>query len=274
MLSLAMRPALELLWLDPKSCPRLRRKPAWQRILDEARAVTGPAVVPELPNQAASPEDRADVFEVLTRAEESDGAAVRTAVAAGIRADGKFAPPLLVVEGELVFAFDELEVLKGLIANAIPFAADDKDLQATVSAAKEYASLPGLLPTPAAVEALARRIREAFARVPRGVPADFLDAQTERALLEHRKYQTRAFHGAPHLRISLRQRGDETPLLAFAPTDVATKLPLERQLTARLVVEAHVFSDQYDPHPIALEILAVARRVPRPDQGLSASSVR
>src|SRR4051812_39386547 len=98
MLSPAMRPALELLWLDPKSCPRLRRKPAWQRILDEARARQGDAAVPELPNQAASPEDRADVFEILARAEESDGAAVRVAVAAGTRADGKFVPPLLVVD--------------------------------------------------------------------------------------------------------------------------------------------------------------------------------
>lgn len=269
-----MQSALELLWLDPKSCPRIRRKPAWQRILDEARARAGGAPVPELPNQAVSPEDRADVFEVLVRAEESDGAAVRAAVTAGTRADGKYAPPLLVVDGELAFTFDELEALKGLVANAVPFAADDPDLKAAVASALEYVNLPGLLATPLAVDALSRRIREAFARVPRGVPADFLDTQTERALLEHRKYQSRAFHGTSHIRALLHPPGEGAALLAFVPANVGDKLPLDRRMAARLIVEGHVHADQYDAHPLALQILAIARRFPRADRDLQRSELQ
>ena len=61
-----MRDPLELLWLDPRSPARLRRKPEWQRLLDEARAGRKASdLLPLLPNQKASPEDRADVMEIL-----------------------------------------------------------------------------------------------------------------------------------------------------------------------------------------------------------------
>jgi hypothetical protein len=255
-----MRDPLELLWIDPPSTARIRRKPEWQRLLDEARPRRKASdLLPVLENQEAAAEDRADVMEILVHAQESDGAAVRAAVAAGARGGGKFAPPLLVVEGELRLAFDGLETLKGLAANALPFAADDEALKAVVAAAIEYVRLPGLLATPSTLEALARRIREAFTRSPRGVPAEFLDTQTERALLEHRRYQTRVFHGTPHLRILLHAEGSS--LLVFAPVDIAMSLPLRQHFSARLVVEGHVFADQYDPQPFALQLLAVARRV-------------
>jgi hypothetical protein len=269
----AVRDALELLWLDPRIPARLRRKPEWQRLLDEGRARRNAAdPVPVLPNQKASAEDRADVMEILTLGQESDGAAVRAAVAAGTRADGRFAPPLLLVGGDLSLSFDELEMLKGLAANALPFAVEDESLQTAVDAAAEYLRLPGLLATPLAVEALARRIREAFARTPRGVPADFLDAHTQRALLDHRQYQTRIFHGAPHLRILIGVPGESSPTLLFASPKLAMSLPLSPRFPARLVVEAHLFSDQYEPQPFALELLAVARRVGAPSAEAAAMS--
>jgi hypothetical protein len=256
-----MREALELLWLDPTGCPRLRRKPEWRAIVDASRAGPPP---PDLPNQPASAEDRALALAVLTKVDPSEGAALRGAVAAGVRADGKFAPPLLVVDGELRFGFDALEVLKGLAANAIPFAADDEALGAAIAAAAEYASLPGLLATPLAVLALSARLREAFARAPRGVPASFLDDQTQRALLEHRRYQTHVFRGAPRIRILLHAPGEAEPLLVFAPPSLALCLPLQERFAARVAVEAHVFSDQYDPRPFALQLIAVARRLAVP----------
>jgi len=255
-----MQDPLELLWIDPESTARIRRKPEWQLLLDAERPHRKASdLLPVLTNQEAVAEGRADVMAILARAPESDGAAVRAAVAAGARAGGKFAPPLLVVEGELLLAFDGLETLKGLAANAVPFAADDDALEVAVAAAVEYVRMPGLLATPSTLEALARRIREAFARIPRGVPADFLDAQTQRALLEHRRYQTRVFHGAPHVRILLHAQGSS--MLVFAPLDIAMSLPLRVQVGARLIVEAHLFTDQYDPQPFALQLLAAARRV-------------
>lgn len=260
-----MREALELVWLDPRAPARLTRKPEWLRLLDEARAGRKASEpVPLLPNQKASAEERADVMEILARGQESDGAAVRAAYAAGARADGRFAPPLLLVSGEIRFAFDELEALKGMAANAVPFMADDEALRAAVSAAVDYLRLPGLLPTPRAVESLARRVREAFARVPRGVPPDFLDTQTQRALLEHRRYQTRIFHGAPHLRILLDAPGERSASLVLASQEIASSLPLSPRFSARLLVEAHPFPDQYDPQPFALELLALGRRLGAP----------
>jgi hypothetical protein len=264
-----MRDALELLWLDPRAMPRVGRKPDWQRLLDEARPRRKPVdAQPLLPNQKASDEDRADVTEIFVRGQESDGAGVRAALAAGTRADGRFAPPLLLVGGEIAVAFDELETLKGLAANALPFAAEDEALKAAIAAAVEYLRLPGLIPTPLSVEALARRIRDAFARAPRGVPADFLDAQTQRGLLEQRRYQRRSFHGAPHLRMLLQMR-DGAPILVFAPEEMAASLPLLARFPVRLVVEAHPFADQYDAQPFVLAILALARRI---DAGEGAAS--
>src|SRR4051812_29055534 len=115
-----MRDALELLWLDPRSLPRLRRKPEWQRLLDEASAHRTPSdILPLLPNQKASAGDRADVVEILARGEVTGGAAVRASLAAGTRADGRFAPPVLLAGGDLSVAPDALETLKGLAANAL-----------------------------------------------------------------------------------------------------------------------------------------------------------
>ena len=63
------------------------------------------------------------------------------------------------------------------------------------------------------VETLTGRIRDAFARVKRAVPATYLETQTDRALLEQRLYQKRMFLGDPHLR-ALLQAG----LCVRAPT--------------------------------------------------------
>ncbi len=266
-----MQDPLELLWLEAVSVARIRRKPEWQRLLDEARARrTASQLLPVVPNQEAAAEDRADVVEILARAAPCDAAGVRAAVAAGARAGGQFAPPLLLVEGELRLALDGLETLKTLAANAVPFAADDEALQGAVAAAVEYVRLPGLLATPSTLEALAKRIREAFARLGRGVPADFLDTQTQRALLEHRRYQTRVFRGAPHLRTLLHTEGSSdggASMLVFAPVDIAMSLPLRLCFEVRLIVEAHLFADQYDPQPFALQLLAAARRVTLPTGG-------
>lgn len=251
---------LELLWFDPKSAARIRRRPPWRRILDEAAAEK--ADEPALPNQGVPPEERRDVLLVLARGEATDGEGASAAVSAGIRDDGVFAPPLLLLAGELRFAFDEVETLKGTVTTATPFMGGDEPLKATVDAAKDFLATPGLLTAPAVVEALAGRIRDAFGRTKRAVPAGYLEAQTERALLEQRHYQKRVFAGAPSLRALLQAPADKGSMLAYLPADVASKLPLYQRFPARLVAEAHLSADQYESHPFALKILALARQIP------------
>lgn len=258
-----MSDLLELLWLDPGSGPGLRRRPAWQRLLDQAAAGEPAAPRPEIPHATASPEHQAEVFTLLACAELADRAQVEAAVSAGTSADGRYTAPLLLVAGELSLAIDPLEVLRGLAANASAFAAGDEPLQAAVAAVHAYTGLPGLIPTPHALDSHARRLREAFSRAPRPVPPDFLDTETSRALLEQRRYETCAFHGAPHLRAQLALPG-AAPLPAFLPAEAAAWLPTARSFPVRALVEPHLHADQYEREPLALGILALARLVPRP----------
>ncbi|WP_437719060.1 hypothetical protein WMF45_23185 [Sorangium sp. So ce448] len=260
-----MPETLELVWIDPKSAARIRKRPPWQRLVDDAQRdprATEPGE-PELPSQTVPPEDRRDVFLILARATATDSSGVTAALSEAVREDGKFAPPLVFVTGELRFPFDELEMLKAAVTTATPFTGGDESLETALSSANDFLSTPGLLTAPAVVDGLTDRIRQAFGRVRRAVPSGYLDAQIERALLEHRRYQKRLFDGAPHLRALLHGPGDKAPMLVYFPADVATKLPLYQRFPARLIAAAHLSMDQFEPHPFALQALALARQIPR-----------
>jgi hypothetical protein len=255
----------ELLWFHPKAAPRVLRHAEFRRIVEDDRARRDRSGTRDLLLPAAtSPEDRADVLAVLSRGDPVEHAAVDAAVAAGSSSDGHFSPPGLLLSGELTIALDELERLRGLAANATAFAAGDETLRAAIDATHEYTTMPGLIPTPFALEMQGRRLREAFASKPRGVPADFLDTETERALLEQRRYQTCSFLGEPHLRAVLALRNATKPLLARLPAEVSPWLPLQIRLSVRALVEVHLNTDQYDRQPLTLQILGLARRVPGP----------
>jgi hypothetical protein len=250
----------ELLWLDPKRTARVRRQPPWRQILDDALATPeAEPGDPVLANQDASAEDRRDLLAILARADATDADGVAVALAESVRDDGRFAPPLVLVAGELRFPFDEIEALKATVITATPFAAGDEALKASVDAAKELLALPDLSPAPGVVEVLTTRIRDAFWKVKRAVPAGYLEAQADRALLEQRRYQRRAFAGAPHLRALLHPSGDRPALLVYLPEAVTEHLPLYQRFGARLVAEGHLSVDQYETHPFALEVLALAR---------------
>lgn len=259
-----MPDTLELVWLDPKSAGRIRQRPPWQRLLDDAREGPRDAepAEPTLPSQDVPPDDRREVFLVLARAEAIGGDGVAAALSSSIHADGKFAPPLVLVAGELRFLFDELDVLKAAVSTATPFTGGDEPLKAAVDGASAFLETPDLLTAPAVTEGLFGRIREAFARVRRGVPPGYFEVQIDRAVLEHRRYQRRVFAGRPHLRALLAGPGDRAPMLVYLPADTATKLPLYQRFPARLIAAAHLSTDQFEAHPFALEALALARQIP------------
>lgn len=260
--------SIELCWVAPKRVARIRRRPPWRAILDEAQggAADEPGD-PALSKQDVPPEDRRDVLLILARAAATDGEGVAAALSAGVHEDGKFAPPLVLVAGELRLPFGELETLKAMVTTATPFVPGDEPLKAALDAAKEFLAIPGLSPSPAVVEVIAGRIREAFGRIKRAVPPGYVDAQTERALLEQRHYQKRMFKGEPHLRALLQAPGDRGPALVYLPEAVADKLPLYQRFGARIIAEAHLTVDQYEGHPYVLEALALAREMAAPSAG-------
>jgi hypothetical protein len=193
---------VELLWYDPETVPRMRRQSPWRSILDEMEERPADADLEETTpaRSAAEAEDRRDVFEILARGGTMESGGFHDALDRAVRGDGKFVPPLALVSGDLVFPFDEAETLKAYIAAATPLASTDENLKSSIALAKEFLSSPGLVGAPGVAEGLIARMKEAFGMAKRPVPADYLETQSARALLEKRCYQRRDLFGSTYLR--------------------------------------------------------------------------
>lgn len=257
---------IQLLWFEPASVPRVRRQPAWKRILDALEDELPDADLDEAGSseQPVETEDRREIFEVLARGEAIDDAGIQEALGASVRDGGKFASPIKLLAGELSFPFDELETLKATVATVTPLIGNDEQLKAAVTNAQDLLKLPDLRTSPAVVESLTLRIREVFSQGKRAVPAGYLDTQVERALLEQRHYQRRAVFGGPHLRALLVPSGASQPVPSYMPDALAQKLPLYQRFKARLIVEIHPQLDQYETSPMGLRVIALARAFPQP----------
>jgi len=253
---------IELLWLEPKHLGRVRQRPAWRDILDEARSAPPDEGVPALLHQDVPPHDGRDALLILARGEAIDADGVAAALSAAVRDDGRFAPPLVLVAGDLRLPFGEIDVLKAAVTTATPFTGGDEPLKAAVASAKEFLAIPDLSPAPAVIEAMTSRIYDAFVRVKRAVPPGYLEAQVDRALLEQRRYQKRIFRGEPHLRALLQTNGDKGAMLTYLPAAVADRLPLQHVFGVRLLAMAHLSVDQYETCTSALETVALARELP------------
>jgi hypothetical protein len=254
---------LHLLWFNPEIVPRIGRKPEWKQLLDalESSKPDPELDEPALAEDPAEIEDRREVFEVLARGAPTAQDSVDRALLGAVRADGRFAPQLLLLAGELRFDFDELELLKATVSAATPFAPNDEALKKVLDATTEFLATPDLVTSPDVSTAMTRRVREAFGAASRPVPATYLDEQTERALLERRAYQKRSVFGAPQLRALLFFAGADDGIPTYLPEALGKKLPLFRRLRVRMLVEAHFQADQYETHSAALRAVAVARIV-------------
>src|SRR5262249_42212999 len=187
------RDVVELLWYDPESVPRIRKKPSWRKIVEELEKKPPDTELDDAA-QAKEPveiEDRREIFEILIKAEVTDPEGVNDAMNSGIRDDGKFVPPLVMVAGEVFFPFDELAMLKVTVTTVTPLVGQDENLRSTVDVAKDFLKMPDLATAPAVSDGLTTRIKDAFGQGKRMVAPGYLDQQTERALLEGRHYQRR-----------------------------------------------------------------------------------
>lgn len=297
---------VELLWYDPETVPRMRRQPPWRAILDEMEERPADPDLEEVSptRSAAEAEDRRDVFEILARGGTMEAGGFHDALDKAIRGDGKFVPPIALVSGDLMFPFDEAETLKAYIAAATPLASNDENLKSSVALAKEFLASPGLVGSPGVADGLIARMKEAFNMAKRPVPADYLETQSARALLEKRCYQRRDLFGSTYLRclfhsaavtgvsakdlanappagaVNMNVGGGNSagaaspaplasspqtaPLPTYIPESLAKKLPLFQRFKVRMIAEIHLALDQVETNPLALKSAALARAVPRP----------
>jgi len=265
--ALAMKPVhgdvLVLIWFNPDSAARVRRRPEWKKLLDQLeQGPFDPEVdEPALADAPAEMEDRREVYEVLAHAKPTSQDSVDGALLDAVRADGRFSAQLLLLSGELRFDFDEIETLKAVVSAATPFTENDDALKRSVHGATQFLATPGLVAAPDVATAMTTKVREAFAASDRSVPGSYLDDQTERALLERRAYQKRTVFGEPHLRASFFFAGSHSGIPAYLPEHLGKRLPLFRQMRVRILVEAHFQADQFESHAAALRAVAVARIV-------------
>lgn len=224
----------------------------------------GPPPSEDVPQEVL---DRRNVFKVLARGEPATAAGIDEELAGSIRRDGTLEPPLVLLAGDLLFPFDELETLKATVTAVSPLTAGDKKLKEVVDTVNELLKTPWLSRSGAVAEGQTARIKEAFGQGNRMVPASYLDSHTERILLEERHYQKRTVFGKVWIRSLYVSASSPDQFPAYLPDSLAKELPMFQRLKTRLIAEVHMQQDQYESNPIALRVVALARvstLTPRP----------
>ncbi|WP_437878380.1 hypothetical protein [Sorangium sp. So ce513] len=247
---------VELLWFDAKALPRIRA--SWSDlILDLDFEALDPRHDPP-PSDAGSAKDHHHLSGVLTRGPRIEPSGVRQAILASISEKGGFTPPLVLVEGELRFVFDEIEALKATLAVVSPLAGTDRSLKEAVDLACELLRSPYPEGASGAAATLTEHIKERLPPPARLPAAARIEAQAERLLLEERRYQTRTLLGDTWIRALLGASGQDT-LPVYLPKRLAPWLPMLPRLRVRLVAEAHLRQDQAESSRYALKALALGR---------------
>jgi hypothetical protein len=249
----------ELVWYDPEALPRLRESAEWSTWMGPPPAPAPPDDLPAL--RAVVRAERAGVAAVLARA--AAIVDIDAAVSDAITGDGAFDPSLSVVAGELETVFDELETLKLLAAAAGPLAPGDKRLKEVLDQAAEVMKTP-LAASPEVAAGLIARLREAWARATRILPADYLDHHARRLLLDQRLYQKRRLGNAAWIRALFTPAGASVAVPMYLPEAVGPWMPLFTRFPARVIAEAIPQQDQHESAAVALRVSALARVLPRP----------
>lgn len=259
------RDAVLLVWFDLPSMRRLRRHKPFREALDQSESESAGPDLDDVPlgDTAADVEDRRDILSILTRAPWTDAPGVLEAMERSVGEHGIVVPPLALCAGELTIPFDPVETLQTTVAMLTPLAAADESLKATLQNARDILALPNLQSAPAVADGTNRRVLEAFGRAKRAVTVESIESQTERSLLEQRAYQRRKVFGGKHLRGLLTLHGAKEPIPTYLPELLAEQLPLFTRFRVRLVAEVRIAEDQYEAHPAALRVLALARVIER-----------
>ncbi len=257
--------ALDLVFFDRESVPRLRRVPAWKPLIAELeeKPIDADEDDPTGAKDLEAIEDRREVLEILVHGDVVDASALDQAVSVAVRPDGRYLAPIVLIAGELSTPFDEVETLKATINTASPLVATDEGLRTAIDDAQAFLKLPAESSSAAVTESFSTRIRRAFSASKRPVANGYLEAQTERALLEKRHYQRRDVLGGSRLRTTLRlpHAGKTLQYVTFLPESARTQLPLAARFRVRLIARVHLPFDPAEPE-LVLEALALARLCP------------
>jgi hypothetical protein len=256
--------SLELVWFEPSVIPRVRKHAGWASLMrppaKRPPPVKGAPPPPPDPPDVVEQVMRVDISSVLSKGAPSAGSDIDGAMDA-VGEGGTLDPSLVLLAGELDFPFDELEMLKATVAAAQPLAASDKKLKEVLDVVGEMMKTP-LQGAPEVVDGLVSRVKEAWGKANRMLPASYIDTHTTRVLLEQRHYQKRELLDDTWIRALLSLPDLDAPVPAYLPGKLAKRLPLFKRFSARLIAEVLPQQDQYETSSIALRSVALARVVP------------
>jgi len=250
--------SLHLVWFAREIVPAVRKDPRWSTLLDglDQRPLDADLDDPDLAADVADLDERREVFEILARGGAIGEDGVAAALAGAVREDGQFVQPLVLIAGELVFPFDEIEALKAMISAAAPHVGADSQAKALLDVAKELLGWPGQLLAAAVAEGLTTRIRDTFEKRSL-LTGGFLDAQIGQALLRGRHHQRRRVFGGLHVRASFKG-GGRPGIPAYLDCRGAAKLPAGERVRARMLVFVHPTLERSERHDTALRVVALA----------------
>lgn len=254
---------LQVLWYEPGAVVRIRDE-------FKSRGASGPRPgAPQLfspgafhssGGRALSDKEREEreVLKALSEVSPMTNAEIDSRMREAVDSSGGFVAPLVCIGGELAFPFDEVAVLRATLACVQPFTALDPRLAETAKTAESLVSSSWGKGSGGAAETMTGRLREAFSQTARTLPAGYLDAHTERVLIEAREFQVRDVFGMKCTR-TLASVG---ALPAYIPESAVQLLPLGRALRVRLIGEAHPPQDPFETATKSLRVVALARVLP------------
>lgn len=251
-------PFVDLLWFDKTAPKRIRAQASFAAELRDGTSTGAWLTMEDTQQPKQEIKDRRDVVRVLRRVPAVDADGVTRALMASIDEDGALSPSLVVVAGEVMLFFHEVQTLKATIAVASPMAGVDKRLKETLDAANDLVQSDWKC-TALAAEGMTSRLKEAFGQANRTLPPNFLDQNVERVLLEQRSYQKRMILGEKRIRAHLVPEGSSTAIPCYLLEEVEAKLPLFTRFRVSVIAEVRGQQDQYETNPLALVGLALAR---------------
>ncbi|MDC3956944.1 DUF2169 domain-containing protein [Polyangium jinanense] len=257
----SMHEPVKLLWFDEKNLPRISKHPEWQVLLAEIELekLEALAAEDEIPEEDEPPQEkgRRDISAILAGGRALEPSELERCFAHAVGPRGQFLPPLVLVAGELVLLFDELEALKATVTMASPSAAGDKKLRETLDAVSDVLKTPGLCSASGLTEGLGRQVEEAFAPSAQRqrLPSDWLSTGRTRLLLSGRHYQRRLLRGGGWVRGHIRLNGGSV-VTTYLPDALANELPLLQTMQVRLIAELDGPQEMGESGKVALFAIA------------------
>lgn len=213
---------VSLLCFEARIVPRIRSAGRFTAAL-ASRPRPRRAQGVDQPAKEDPPDDRSDVLRLLSCGQPADAAEIHRALVDSLDDLDDLDPPLVLVAGELRPTFDEIEMLRAIIAVVQQVAGGDKKILSSIAVGQAALAAP-VVPRPETTLGLVKQIDLSAASL--SLPAGYVLAEVERVLVEGRKYKRRTLLGAARVRadLTLARSGEAMPL--YLPDSAAASLPL------------------------------------------------